>query len=826
MNGFVSYLEQNLLNDNFDNNTKVIITGDMNIKYLDNTNLYDRLSFNYFTLFLEFGFKFLISKPTRFDVNGQCTVIDHTWSNLGNEIMSCVINSPVSDHLPTFSQFEIIPASEFTLKRNRDFSQKNIDKYVNDKTQIFSQFRPVNPIDINSTIDKIMTHFPKAINKYFPIRKQQITRKRYKAPWLTRNIIKCINKSHYFFKLFKRKRITYELYKNFSKLVDKLVDVARSIYFSDTFNKNVGNSKLLWKNIKRLKGEDSRVPIHNILHNGQTIVDKKEIGGHLMENFKGVPIELRSKLATPQAVYDVTINERSIFLRPTDISEVINIINSLETKDNLGPIPLRVIKLSLFEMAEIICLIFNAMIIEGTYPDKLKLARLVPIFKGGSRKDVKNYRPISILPILDKIFEKLLYNRLVYFFEYCNIISENQFGFRKNKNTEQAVLKLFDNISPTFYKGGYSLCIMADLTRAFDTVDTTVLMNKLYAYGIRGVAHNLIRSFLTNRQQCINLPNGIEADPVPCIMGVPQGACLAPLLFAIYINDVCEVLGDCDIVLYADDIAIHQHNYSLNQLETNMNNAMNKFNDYCLFNYLTVNNSKTKFMVFSSEKIEVPPVIRSNNNTIEFVRTFKYLGIFIDDDLRHSSHLNSLIVFMKQQIGILNCISKYFSYCAARTYYYAYIYSKLNYGINAWGGVLLADSCSNRLKKLQNRVIKLLFGKFIYHLHSEELYLPLQFLKLDQIYKYNLMIAMYKISKENQVPFLYKNLEKYTFKHEYNTRSNILRVPICKTRNEYFNFIYRAILTFNETPNKIKEIDNFTTFKRELKLDYLNSYHC
>ena len=295
-------------------------------------------------------------------------------------------------------------------------------------------------------------------------------------------------------------------------------------------------------------------------------------------------------------------------------------------------------------------------------------------------------------------------------------------------------------------------------------------------------------------------------------------------MFSIYINDVSDVLCDSDVVLIEDDIVIHQHNASLDQLALNMNKSMGTFNDYCLFNYLTVNNIKTKFMVYSREKISNPPVILSNNEEIEYVLKFKYLGIIIDYDLKHFSHLRSLIVFMKQQIGIINCISKYFNLNAAYTYYYAYIYSKLNYGINAWGGVLLSHSESNTLKKLQSRVIKSLFGQFYVFQRREQLYGLLNILKLDDMYRYNLMVIMFKITNTNEIPFLYENVSNFAFKHAYNTRSNILKVPIRNNKYMSYNFIYRAILTYNELPNAVKEIKKFSTFKNDLKTHYLRLY--
>ena len=436
----------------------------------------------------------------------------------------------------------------------------------------------------------------------------------------------------------------------------------------------------------------------------------------------------------------------------------------MKTRDSLGPIPLRVIKLSLMEFSEPLCPIFNEIISTGVYPDRLKIARVVPIHKGDSKSDPKNYRPISIVPIIGKIFECLIYDRLVEFLEQENIICENQFGFRKHKNTEQAILKFFDFISSTYQIGGYSSCIFADLKKAFDTVNHNFLCNKLLSYGIRGVSNDLIRSFLTNRKQFVQIDD-CKSEVLPCDRGVPQGSTLGPLLFSLYINDLSKVMHECDLVLYADDIVLHRRNSSLQTLELEMNESMFRFNDYCNYNYLTVNNKKTVHIEFSTLSPSNGIVIKNGNSIIQQVSEFKYLGVIIDKNLKHFQHLDYLVVYMKKQIGILSNIGKLFNFKACISYYYSYIYSKLNYCIIVWGGVLIAHGYSNKLKKVHNRLVKLLFGRFFSFKHSDELFAPLKFLKFIDIYRYSVMITLYKINNNIIIPFMFRNFVSNNFQY-------------------------------------------------------------
>ena len=180
---------------------------------------------------------------------------------------------------------------------------------------------------------------------------------------------------------------------------------------------------------------------------------------------------------------------------------------------------------------------------------------------------------------------------------------------------------------------------------------------------------------------------------------------------------------------------------------------------------------------------------------------------------------------MKKQIGILSNIGKLFNFKACISYYYSYIYSKLNYCIIVWGGVLIAHGYSNKLKKVHNRLVKLLFGRFFSFKHSYELFAPLKFLKLIDIYRYNVMITLYKINNNNIIPFMFRNFVSNNFQHGYNTRRTILRVPICaKFSMLSFNFVFRAIQIFNDIPEFIKNIRVFSSFKKALKDYFIDSY--
>lgn len=438
-------------------------------------------------------------------------------------------------------------------------------------------------------------------------------------------------------------------------------------------------------------------------------------------------------------------SNQSMFLFKTNENEIEKLINKLNNKKSSrsDDLSAKFLKLCSKYISGPLTNIFNASIKNGVYPDLLKTARVTPIYKKGVKSDPGNYRPIGVLSQVNKVFEKILHKILYKYLTKFQILYEYQFGFREGHSTTQVLVEITDRLKNSMNAKELTCGILIDLTKAFDTVDHSILLKKMYNYGIRRNVQKLFKSYLLNRQQYVKVNNAnSDIQLVKC--GVPQGSVLGPLLFIIYINDLANSCKDGLFRIFADDTGIFCHSTNLESLIEKAEKIIEKISDWFTSNKLTLNIDKTSFIIFRS-KINIinniPDTIGYGNHKINRETKIKYLGLILEEHLSWDAHTNEALNKQKRFFPLFYNIRQYLDKDNIRNIYYSMIYSRIKYG-----SIITAqttDENINKIQTLQNRLLKVLYHKN-YRFSTNNLHSQVSILKFNDLINQETLSFIYK----------------------------------------------------------------------------------
>ena len=486
----------------------------------------------------------------------------------------------------------------------RRYSERNKNTFVHNLNAI--DWNEVLP---NSNAQLAFSTFHSLIKKEYDTNFPLIKVKRQynnKKPWLTNCLRKSIRQKKLDIKAKARptlnNEITYKRYKN--KLL-KILKQAEKLHYQELFGKYRTNLKKTWQIIKVLINKQRSISLQKkfkfgdeIITNSQQICEKFNdffinIGPNLNKD-----IPCQNKLAVD---YVEKIPE-SIFLNPVDENEVEAMINNLkESSPGWDAISPKLLKHILPSILKPMVRILNISLEEGVFPDEMKIARVLPLYKSDDPMIANHYRPVSILPAFSKLFEQTMYTRLLNFHMKHKLLYEYQFGLRHNHSVYMSLIILIDKIITSLNNGDYTIGLFLDFKKAFDTINHDILINKLEMYGIGGTANKWIESYLTDRYQFEEYDR-VSSSKKKIICGVPQGSILGPLSFFIYINDLAKILTKLFTLMFADDTRIFISGSDLYMMEKTLNDEMKKVDTWLKVNKLSLNISKTQFMLFKGNK--------------------------------------------------------------------------------------------------------------------------------------------------------------------------------------------------------------------------------
>ena len=670
------------------------------------------------------------------------------------------------------------------------------------------------------------------LNACFPL--VWVSRKRLKdKPWLTHSLKTCIRKKHKLYKITMRNGNVENIckYKQYRNILVKSLKTAEELYYKQLFDDTQQSAYNLWKHLRPIINQNtkkSRSGIYKILYNGEYITDKAHICNAMNEYFCEVGKKLQEKMPDCGGEFlnylPAQITE-TFFLSPVVKEELISAINKLNPRTSCGSddIGAKVIQLCPMIFADNLAKIYNHSIEICDYPSELKIAKVIALFKKGEKSNPNNYRPISLLSCFNKLFEKLLCKRLVKVIERNQILFNYQYGFRKLHSTTLALIEFTDNIIRYLDEGNYCISVFIDLKKAFDTVDHEILLHKLERYGIRGHANMFIRSYLNNRHQYTTMSDSSSTlRKVHC--GVPQGSVLGPLLFALYINDIQYAVGAECVRLFADDTALYMFNTDLTVLISNVKVKIQQMFQWCICNKLTINSDKTYFVLFHTVNKPVPNDlidIVTPQMTIKRATEMKYLGLLLDEKLNYNEHVQSICNSLLKYFGIFNHIKHKVNKKTARQLYFAFVFSRIKYGIEIYGNC--SERNMNKIQTMQNKLLKLLL-QLDRLTPTSILHKNLNILKINDLYKCSVLSFV----NDTQIGKCPKIFEKYFQKKRNNydlRRKDQLDIPPARLTLGDRAVRIKGAKLWNDIHKDLKIYKCKMTFRKHLMKWHITKYN-
>ena len=641
-------------------NCKEIIVGlDHNLDFLK-SNKHNPTN-DFIEKVLDLNLLLSITRPTRI-TKSTATLIDNILVDHRHceSLESYVITDDISDHLPCVTilkEILINKHSKVTINC-RDTHEKCIKRLQESLCDQEWGNLYTGEHDVNSLAEQFHSTLCSRIDRFCPERKRLVNYSKLRhEPWLTNGIMTSISKSKKLYKATLCKNVKEEMldkYHRYNKQLQKVKRASKKLYYQTKCNEFRSNTRKLWKTINKLcNSQNDKSSVVSLLKigdrrcgNSQLIAD--EFGNY----FSNVGESYAKKIKkSNKNIHDylgmIQNSQKSIFMEPCTVVETKRLLTSLPNKgssgvDNINNILLKKIA---NEVATPLTHLINSSIEQGVFPDIMKCALVVPLYKAKSREDVTNYRPISLLMTLSKVIEKVVYKRVYNYLHSTGQLYESQYGFCNNHSCEHTIGELLGNIVKNQQLGKDTVSIMLDLSKAFDTLQHTVIFQKLEKYGIRGPALAWFKSYLTNRTLCVKCTDQNRDNHISkrhkVLYGMPQGSCMGPLIFLVFCNDLHLHLQFMESIQFTDDTMMYLGHSNLNYLRFFLETDMLNINDWFCANKLTLNIEKTVVLHFTrkSSKCTRLETIEIGSLKLKVATFAKFLGLWIDEHLNWKEHV-------------------------------------------------------------------------------------------------------------------------------------------------------------------------------------------
>lgn len=794
--------------------------GDVNL----NVSVSDVYSDSYLNCLNGNGMQQLIDIGTRV-VGSSSTCIDHLSyrSNLFVIDKVAVIETLITDHRAVACILPIV------IEKRR-IQQSEFKKLDHKRLSTLLKYENWEPVFEEPETNKAFDIFYQILNNCIVESQKNIKYKqniKMLKPWMTPGLSNAIYVRDKLHKMHKNDPNNLILKRKFVNMKDKIkvwVKEAKLLFYSSQLFIQKHNPREKWKTIKTLLPvKDNNKDTDIVLQENGILIDDNrlvsdvmnkyfiEMPKNLSDSFPALPTHIQAQSSES---FRIKTSHKSIFFSPVTLVELKTFVDSLSTRKSSGDdvVTARILKDNFSSISSVLLYLFNLSLVSGCFPEILKSATVVPIFKKGNKLSKENYRPISLLPVMSKLFEKIIKTRLLSFLNSCNFFSACQFGFRENLCTEIALQHLLEYVYSGLNSGcsGKTAGIFLDISKAFDTVNHSLLFRKLESAGVRGIPLDWFKSFLQGRKQYVRIRN-VASEVLPITCGVPQGSVLGPILFLIFVNDLYNGELNGRITAFADDTALSYKSNNLQDLHQKMQSDLNKISLWFTCNKLKINVAKTNYMMFSlSGSADLPAPLRFHSPVCSYsscdcpsispAKTIKYLGLSLDENLNWRQQIETLKKSLRFYLMIFHRIKYLCDFNVMKELYFSFVHSKIEYGITCWGSSYYANQ--DPIIKLQKAFIRLITGSR-FDDHTFPLFCHLRILPVRFLYVFKVLSLFFNISGNRGVTIDYCQ-PVTALRQTRRTAASQVRCPKPNCTLFRKTFIFLAPRFYNALPLEVK----------------------
>lgn len=682
---------------------------------------------------VDHSYNIINSMPTRLNTSGG-TLIDHMLTNIPscNIVATCNLLESPSDHLPNIAILRLTKQkmekkSEFQYRRN--LSQHNIDRFIEALSALsWDEVLSTQCPEVASNLFNNI--FLGLFNLYFPLTKVKTCKKKnpinsFMTPGLLRSRTHKLN-------LEKKAKLrptadNISRFKVYRNIYNKLIVKAKRLDIQNRINDCNGDSRKMWKIVNEINNKCRAKPCVSALNiDNIEITDKVQIASEFNNFFSKIGQTIKDSVPPSQKSFRDYLpppQNNSFFASPTAPQDIINCVSSLKSKTSvdINGVSSAFLKKVIQPLAIPISHLFNLSISKGIFPSCFKTSLTIPVFKKGDPNNMDNYRGISLINTFSKIFEQIMADQLNKFLKRTSFFADSQFGFIKNRNTKQALVKIINFITDALNRGKLCLALSLDVTKAFDSVDWEILFEKLKNAGVRGVNLEWFKSYFAGRDQVVKIEDKKSTNKCPITCSVLQGSILGVLCFLVYVNDLFSASKIFNCNLFADDNSALTLADDMESLVTLANEGIGQLVNWYNANKLALHPQKTKIMIFRprhlAPDIEIPLQLFINYNGVRYQistvpnlseKTVKTLGFHIDNKLNFSPHLDIIKGKLISSLYCLKTVKPFLTIEQLRLFYFAHIHSHIQYSSIIFS--MANQSSLDMLQILQNKAIRAITG--------------------------------------------------------------------------------------------------------------------